>query len=114
MGDRAKLNFGDDEDLTTPPPPPVPVEQIKAVTRQAGFHETPKPAKASLAPVKPSVQRQRRRRRKTGRVHQFATRLRMETIEGFQAYADRWNLTIAETLERALMALMTAEPPSVA
>jgi hypothetical protein len=33
----------------------------------------------------------------------------METIEGFQAYADRWELTVAETLERALAALMKVE-----
>jgi len=45
-------------------------------------------------------------RLKTGRTQQFATRLRPETAEGFYAYANAQGITLAETLERALKALV--------
>ena len=112
MIDRAKLNF-DDDDLASPPPPPVPVEQIKAVTRKAGFHETPKSVKLQVeSDVVPVPATQRRARLKTGRVHQFATRLRKETVDAFYAYAARHQITVAETLERAQKALLERERDS--
>lgn len=111
MTDRRKIDFGDDDDLATPPPPPVPIEQIRTVTRQAGFHETPKAAKSGPVSEPPEQlpALPRRARRKTGRTHQFATRLRIETVRGFQEYADTHEITIAETLERALKALLDSE-----
>jgi hypothetical protein len=47
----------------------------------------------------------RRARRKTGRTEQFATRLRADTIEAIYSYADRHEITPAETIERAIRAL---------
>jgi hypothetical protein len=113
MGDRAQLNF-DDDDLSSPPPPAVPVEKIREVTRKAGFHETPKPVKTATAAFEPvvAVQQQRRTRLKTGRVKQFATRLHPDTVDAFHGYADDHRITVAETLERALKALQASEKAS--
>jgi hypothetical protein len=107
MGDRAKLNF-DDEDLSSPAPPVVPVEKILEATRRAGFHETPRQTKPVSEPVT-TAQPQRRTRLKTGRVKQFATRLHPDTVEAFHGYADDHKITVAETLERALKALQASE-----
>ncbi|PPQ35931.1 hypothetical protein SAMN06265338_11918 [Rhodoblastus acidophilus] len=104
MGDRAQLNF-DDDDLSSPPPPSVPVEKILEVTRKAGFHETPKSAPSG-------EDRPRRTRLKTGRVKQFATRLHPDTVDAFHDYADAHRITVAETLERALAALLVKEKAS--
>ena len=101
---RATLDFGDE--LETPPAPPVDPNAIKAATRAAGFRETPKaPDFALTAPTKPT----RRARRKTGRTEQFATRLRADTLEAIYAYADRHEITLAETIERAMAALAHGE-----
>lgn len=97
---RATLDFGDD--LNTPPAPPVDPNAVKAATRAAGFRETPKaPEPSPSSPGRPA----RRARRKTGRTEQFATRLRAETLEAIYAYADRHEITLAETIERAMSAL---------
>lgn len=99
---RATLDFGDD--LETPPAPPVDPNAVKAATRAAGFRETPKaPEPFSLSKTA------RRTRRKTGRTEQFATRLRADTLEAIYAYADRHEITLAETIERAMAALVNAE-----
>lgn len=118
---RATLDFGDD--LLDQGAPKVDVEAIKAVTRAAGFRETPKAAAAVVAPAASPVAAQpveagasipgagggaktlRRARRKTGRTEQFATRLRAETLEAIYTYADRHEITLAETIERAIAAL---------
>ncbi len=98
---RATLDFGDD--LNTPPAPPVDPSAVKAVTRAAGFRETPKaPELFPSLPGRPA----RRTRRKTGRTEQFATRLRADTLEAIYAYADRHEITLAETIERAMSALV--------
>jgi hypothetical protein len=110
MGDRAKLNFDDDE-VSAPPPPAVPVEKIVEVTRKAGFHETPRTVKPAPEPVA-SQQPQRRTRLKTGRVKQFATRLHPDTVDAFHDYADDHRITVAETLERALAALLANKKAS--
>src|SRR5690606_20227444 len=107
---RATLDFGDD--LLDQGAPKVDVEAIKAVTRAAGFRETPKAATAVVAPVSSPVAAQpveagasvsgagagpktlRRARRKTGRTEQFATRLRAETLEAIYTYADRHEITL--------------------
>ena len=97
---RATLDFGDD--LETPPVPPVDPNAVKAATRAAGFRETPKALDLFLSsPGRPG----RRTRRKTGRTEQFATRLRADTLEAIYSYADRHEITLAETIERAMAAL---------
>lgn len=96
---RATLDFGD---LDNTPVPPVDNVAVKAATRAAGFRETPKAANSESAP---STRTQRRTRRKTGRTEQFATRLRAETIEAIYSYADQHEITLAETVERAIAAL---------
>lgn len=101
---RATLDFGDD--LNTPPAPPVDPNAVKAATRAAGFRETPKaPELFPSAPGRPA----RRTRRKTGRTEQFATRLRADTLEAIYAYADRHEITLAETIERAMSVLVEGE-----
>lgn len=101
---RATLDFGDD--LNTPPAPPVDPSAVKAATRAAGFRETPKAPE--LFPSLPG-RLARRTRRKTGRTEQFATRLRADTLEAIYAYADRHEITLAETIERAMSALVEGE-----
>lgn len=96
---RATLDFGD---LDNTPAPPVDNNAVKAATRAAGFRETPKAAGSEAAP---SIRAMRRTRRKTGRTEQFATRLRAETIEAIYNYADQHEITLAETIERAIEAL---------
>lgn len=126
---RATLDFGDD--LLDQGAPKVDVEAIKAVTRAAGFRETPKAATEVVVPASSPVAAQpveagasvsgagapgeagaktlRRARRKTGRTEQFATRLRAETLEAIYTYADRHEITLAETIERAIAALAQRE-----
>lgn len=101
---RAMLDFGDDIGAT--PVPPVDPNAVKAATRAAGFRETPKPPELfPSSPGRPA----RRTRRKTGRTEQFATRLRADTLETIYAYADRHEITLAETIERAMSALIDGE-----
>lgn len=96
---RATLDFGN---LNDTPAPPVDNDAVKAATRAAGFRETPKAAASeTAAPIRAT----RRTRRKTGRTEQFATRLRAETIEAIYNYADQHEITLAETIERAIDAL---------
>lgn len=105
---RATLDFGD---LPSTPTPPVDPEAVKAVTRAAGFRETPR---ATASPAPPDVpmpetsppSKTRRARRKTGRTEQFATRLRADTLEAIYGYADSHEITLAETIERAIEALL--------
>lgn len=101
---RATLDFGDD--LDTPPAPPVDPNAVKAATRTGGFRETPKALE--LLPSSPG-RSARRRRRKTSRTEQFATRLRADTLAAIYAYADRHEITLAETIERAVAALEVRE-----
>lgn len=100
---RATLDFGDE--LEIPPAPPVDANAVKAATRAAGFRETPKAPEQLLLVTKTL----RRTRRKTGRTEQFATRLRADTIEAIYSYADRHEITLAETIERAIAALTNNE-----
>lgn len=97
---RATLDFGDELDKR--PVPPVDPNEVKAAARAAGFRETPRaPELVPSSPGRPA----RRARRKTGRTEQFATRLRADTIEAIYSYADRHEITLAETIERAIAAL---------
>lgn len=97
---RASLDFGDDFTSPAASAPPIDTKAVKAATRAAGFRETPK-AGEPVAVERPI----RRTRRKTGRTEQFATRLRAETLESIYAYADQHQITLAETIERAISAL---------
>lgn len=101
---RATLDFGDEPN--TPPAPPVDTDAVKAAARAAGFRETPKASELSPSSAR---RRGRRTRRKTGRTEQFATRLRADTLEAIYAYADRHEVTLAETIERAMSVLSIAE-----
>jgi len=95
---RAALDFGDDN---LPALAPVNPAAIKEASRAVGFRETPQaPVMETVALAKP-----RRARRKTGRTEQFATRLKAETLAKIYAYADRHEITLAETIERAVAAL---------
>lgn len=96
---RATLDFGD---LDNTPAPPVDTAAVKAATRAAGFRETPK---AVVSESSVSSRPMRRARRKTGRTEQFATRLKAETLEAIYSYADTNEITLAETIERAVAAL---------
>lgn len=101
---RATLDFGDDQE--TPPVPPVDPNAVRAATRAAGFRETPKTFELfPSSPGRPA----RRTRRKTGRTEQFATRLRADTLEAIYAYADQHEITLAETIERAMATLLQDE-----
>lgn len=105
---RATLDFGD---LPSTPAPPVDPEAVKAVTRAAGFRETPRATATPATPEVPTPEtvppsKTRRARRKTGRTEQFATRLRADTMEAIYAYADSHEITLAETIERAIEALL--------
>ncbi|MDX0500817.1 stability/partitioning determinant [Sinorhizobium medicae] len=99
---RATLDFGD---LPTTPAPPVDPSAVKAATRAAGFRETPKAPEPEARGKKLT----RRARRKTGRTEQFATRLRADTLEAIYGYADRHEITLAETIEHAIAALLDKE-----
>ncbi len=96
---RATLDFGN---LNDTPAPPVDNDAVKAATRAAGFRETPQ---AAVSETAAPIRAPRRTRRKTGRTEQFATRLRAETIEAIYNYADQHEITLAETIERAVAAL---------
>lgn len=101
---RASLDFGDD---VPAPPKSVDPAAIKEASRAVGFRETPQQAQApGQAPVMDAVAlRTRRVRRKTGRTEQFATRLRADTLGKIYGYADKHEITLAETIERAVAAL---------
>lgn len=99
---RATLDFGD---LSEKPIPAVDPNAVRAATRAAGFRETPRAPRPTEMPAVKS----RRARRKTGRTEQFATRLKAETLEAIYAYADQHEITLAETIERAIAALYRGE-----
>lgn len=101
---RATLDFGEEPETLSIPA--VDHNAIKAAARAAGFRETPKAPDLTLSPSTNPI---RRTRRKTGRTEQFATRLRAGTLETIYAYADRHEITLAETIERAIKALIDGE-----
>ncbi|ODT74353.1 MAG: stability/partitioning determinant [Pelagibacterium sp. SCN 64-44] len=101
---RATLDFGDLPETSIPAVDP---NVVKAATRAAGFRETPRAPGSE--PAEPAAVKPRRARRKTGRTQQFATRLKAETLEAIYAYADRHEITLAETIERAMSTLIDGE-----
>jgi hypothetical protein len=106
--ERAKLAFDAPEEI---PPPAVDKAAIKAAAQTLGLRETPREP-ATAPPTLSAEPLLRRARRKTGRVHQFATRLREDTLRQIIAYADRYELTMAEVIERAIDALAKQESRS--
>ena len=104
--ERARLAFDDTDDGAVLPA--VDPATIKSVTKGLGFRETPKVLPSAPA-SEPLI---RRARRKTGRVHQFATRLHESTVREIYDYADRHDITLAEVIERALRALKTESHPT--
>lgn len=112
MSKRATIDFGDD--LDEAPPEAVAPHVVKEASARAGFRETasspapsaPRRAQPSSAD-KPPLRRGTRRR--TGRVHQFSTRLRRETLEAIYKYADAEEISLAEVIERAMAALQSAD-----
>lgn len=101
--ERAKLAFNPVDDPSVPPA--VDKAAIKAATQTLGFRETPR--EPTAAPASETLLR--RPRRKTGRVHQFATRLRESTLREIYDYSDRHEVTLAEVIERAMEALAKQE-----
>ncbi len=114
--DRAKLDFGLEDDPASEPPPLDP-GVIKAVTQQAGYVETPKSARKPAAKASPRskpepaepVLKRRGGRPKTGRIHLFSARIRADTNNAIYDYADRHEITLGEVLERAVSALEEKE-----
>lgn len=104
---RAKLDLSLDADEA---PPAVDPEAIRRAAASAGFRPSAPIAAPSSPAADSSAEVLRRGRRRTGRVHQFNTRLRADTVKAIQAYADRHELdSMAEVIERAMAALEREE-----
>ena len=123
--ERAKLDFGgdlDDEDK-----PALDADAIRAVSEQAGFVKTETPAtpakpktttpRKKKAASKPKSEQAtdlpKRARRKTGRIHQFATRLDEQTYRAIYEIADRENITLAEVITNSVTALCDGTLPEL-
>lgn len=105
-GERAALDFGGVDDTPASQPAPVDLEAVKQTAAKAGFRGTsPAPVKSATS-TRESVPRPRRlKRRRTGRIHQFATRLNEQTLEAIYETAEQQGITLAEVIERAMAAL---------
>ena len=106
--ERATLDLGDVEEVT-PAPPPVAPALVKETAAKVGFRETaiatPKVKKPSTTASAP----RRLKRRRTARIHQFATRLSESTLNLIYEKAEREDITLAEVIERAMAALTQQE-----
>ncbi|WP_156419545.1 stability/partitioning determinant [Aureimonas sp. AU12] len=98
---KARLDFGSIEDVSLPKPNE---EQVRAAAKAVGFQPTNGAVQANAAATE-QPSNVRRTRRKTGRVHLFSTRLKIETVDAIHAYADAHDITLAEVLERAVASL---------
>ena len=108
--ERAKLDFGDEEESAVPKKPVINPETIREVAAQSGFrktdvHATRKASGGETATPRAAANLPKRTRRKTGRVHQFSTRINRATYEAIYEYADREEITLGETIERAMVSL---------
>ena len=108
--ERAKLNFDDNEESAVPEKPVINPEEIREVSAQSGFrktgaHRAHKISKRGTATPRAAANLPKRTRRKTGRVHQFSTRINRATYEAIYEYADREDITLGETIERAMVSL---------
>ncbi len=114
-GDRAALDFGDIEETPAPQPPPVDLEAVKETAAKAGFRGTTPPAPSAGGSRETSRRPRRLKRRRTGRIHQFATRLNEQTLNAIYETAEQQGITLAEVIERAMNALkerIQPRPPS--
>jgi len=84
--------------------PAVDSAVVKTASHQAGFRETPKAAPANAPPAAS----RRGARYKTGRPEQFNTRLTPDTLNAIYGHADRHDITMAETLGRAIASLLAS------
>ena len=109
--ERAKLDFGDEDVKSAVPENPViNPETIREVAAQAGFRKTNfnttrKASGGGTATPRAVANLPKRTRRKTGRVHQFSTRINKATYEAIYEYADREQITLGEAIERAMVSL---------
>ena len=108
--ERAKLDFGDYEERAVPEKPVINPKAIREVSAQSGFrktgvHTTRKASGGRAATPRAVANLPKRTRRKTGRVHQFSTRINRATYEAIYEYADREDITLGETIERAIVSL---------
>jgi hypothetical protein len=110
MSGRANI-FGDSDDLdissfqpksASEPLPQVPAAKIREVSEGASFRSR-EPDAAPPSEI-PTIMR-RQRRYTTGRNQQLNIKASPETVERFSALADKLGLSLAETLEHALVAL---------
>ena len=116
--ERAKLDFGTDLDLEEKPA--LDPATIRQVSERAGFRNTEAPANSPARKQKTTSKAQRpvtteplpkrRTRRRTGRIHQFATRLDEATYRAIYETADREDITLAEVIEQAMTALINQPP----
>lgn len=93
--------------IAAPPPPEAAGDNTKAPeTAPAGptFPTPPKPPPRPPVPPAPPAQKLRdgRSLRKTGRTHQFATRIKEETHGKMYDLAARDQITLGELIERAV------------
>ena len=108
--ERAKLDFGGGDESAVPEKPAINPEAIREVAAQSGFrktdaHTTRKSSGGETATPRAAAKLPKRTRRKTGRVHQFSTRINRTTYEAIYEYADREEITLGETIERAMVSL---------
>ena len=108
--ERAKLDFGNVDERAVPEKPVVNPETIREISAQAGFrktagHTTRKASGRGTTTPRASANLPKRTRRKTGRVHQFSTRIDRATYEAIYEYADHEQITLGETIERAIVSL---------
>ena len=100
----ATWDFGDETDEPAGPKPVDP-RVVKEAAAKAGFRESvsSKPTRDDTNAV--SARPRRLKRRRTGRIHQFATRLTEQTLGEIYDYAEREEITLAEVIEQAMAAL---------
>ena len=108
--ERAKLDFGDDDEKAMLGKPVISPDTIREISARAGFRKTgvqatPKTSEGKTPTPRAAANLPKRTRRKTGRVHQFSTRINKTTYEAIYEYADREAITLGETIERAMVAL---------
>jgi len=97
---RVQLDLGG---LEVDRPQPIDMEHARKIANQSGFSGI---SERGAANEDPGSIRRRGRRLTTGRVHQFNTRLKAKTLEAIYAYADQHEITLAETIERAMGSLV--------
>lgn len=98
---KARLDFGSIGDVSLPKPDE---DEVRAAAKAVGFQPTNGSIQANVATTS-QASNIRRTRRKTGRVHLFSTRLKIETVDAIHAYADLHDITLAEVVERAVASL---------